>query len=631
MGHNDVSYLPKVSENNMVKRLTPDEVLARCRRVHEDKYEYDLATFVSTSKPMRVICRTHGEFLQTPSNHFGGKGCPVCSGVPRYTSESFIAQARCVHPNLYQYDKTVYVKSTEKIIITCPEHGDFLQIPAQHLAGSGCPSCGGTKRLTQTEFLSRASAVHGASYDLSKVSYLNNSTPVEIVCPTHGSFFPTPSNFLSGKGCSRCAGNMKLSTEQFIEKAMAVHGGYSYEHTVYQGAKVKVAITCPDHGIFLQVANTHLNGSGCPYCKKDLAAKRLAKSQDDFMAECIDTHGDRYDYRYTIYVDDREKIVVGCKDHGYFQQQAGKHIAGQGCPSCSHSGPSSGQLEVYEFISGYTPAVLEHTIPGTSYRIDIFLPELNIGIEYNGLIWHSSKMLDNPLKDAERYTAAQDTGIRLLTVFEDEWLHKKEAVKRTLMSAIGCLPRVYARDTELVEITNEAASIFYGDHHMIGPRARSAVNLGLSYRGALVACMSFDTLRSIRGSSSPRHMELVRYASSLTVVGGASKLFKYFLSLDLVDRVTSYSDNRLFSGRMYEKLGFQWVHDVRPDYWYTTGRPTFGRKHKAGFQKTKLVKMFPGCDLSKSEREICYEAGLYRIYDCGKKRWDYYVHAKVSE
>lgn len=259
------------------------------------------------------------------------------------------------------------------------------------------------------------------------------------------------------------------------------------------------------------------------------------------------------------------------------------------------------------------------------------MPELKLGIEYNGLLWHSSKVLDNPLKDAERYRVARDQGVRLLTIFEDEWLYKKDAVKRTLMSAVGALPTIYARDTELVVVSNESASLFYDDHHLIGARARSSVNLALAYRGTLVACMSFDTLRSVRGHSNARHMELVRYASSLTVVGGASKLFKAFLGLDMADVITSYSDNRLFNGAMYEKLGFRMVHEVRPDYWYTTGRPAFGRRHKAGFQKTKLAKLLPGCDLSKSEREICYAAGLYRIYDCGKKRWDYYVQARVSE
>ena len=615
----------------MVKKLTPDEVLKRCASVHGERYEYSLETFTSTSAPMTIICKDHGPFSQTPSNHFKGKGCPRCAKVAPYTTASFIAQAGRVHLSAYTYGNTTYVKSTERVIITCPKHGDFLQAPASHLAGAGCPLCGGTKKLTQADFVARATDVHGGAYDFSRAVYINNRTPVEVVCPEHGSFFPSPSNLFAGKGCSKCAGNVKLSTAEFIDKAIKIHGGYIYDHVEYVDAKSKVAITCPDHGVFWQTPNAHLNGHGCPTCKRDKVAARMRKSHDDFMSECVATHGTRFDYRYTVYVDDLQKIVIGCKTHGYFQQQAGKHIAGQGCPSCAHTGPSKGQIEVFEFVRAYTPAVLEFPLPGSKYRVDIFLPELKLGIEYNGLLWHSSKVLDNPLKDAERYRVAKDQGIRLLTVFEDEWLHKKEAVKRTLMSAIGCLPRVYARDTELVEITNEAASIFYGEHHMIGPRARSAVNLGLSYRGALVACMSFDTLRSIRGSSSPRHMELVRYASSLTVVGGASKLFKYFLSLDLVDRVTSYSDNRLFSGRMYEKLGFQWVHDVRPDYWYTTGRPTFGRKHKAGFQKTKLIKMFPGCDLSKSEREICYEAGLYRIYDCGKKRWDYQAQAKVSE
>lgn len=305
----------------MVKKLTPDEVVSRCLTVHGERYEYRIDTFRSTSVPMTIICKDHGPFSQTPSNHFKGKGCPRCAKVAPYTTESFIEQACRAHSDAYTYGKATYAKSTERLTITCPKHGDFLQTPASHLAGAGCPSCGGTKKLTQVDFVARATEVHGDAYDFSRAVYVNNRSPVEVVCPEHGSFFPSPSNLFAGKGCNKCAGNIRLSTAEFIEKAVKIHGSYSYDNVEYVDAKSKVAITCPDHGVFWQTPNAHLNGHGCPACKREKISAKMRKSHDDFMSECVATHGPKFDYRYTVYVDDLQKIVIGCKPTGTFSSR----------------------------------------------------------------------------------------------------------------------------------------------------------------------------------------------------------------------------------------------------------------------------------------------------------------------
>lgn len=186
----------------------------------------------------------------------------------QFTTESFINAAKAIHGDKYDYRNVVYKNIKTKVCIICPKHGQFEQTPDKHLHDKcGCPFCAGNRRGTTESFIERAKSVHGDSYDYSKVVYLNNRTPVEIICKEHGSFWQLPSNHLAGKGCRYCANNVCLSTEQFVEKARTVHGDkYDYTDTVYCGNRKPVSIRCFEHGVFTQIPYVHLQGSGCPVC-----------------------------------------------------------------------------------------------------------------------------------------------------------------------------------------------------------------------------------------------------------------------------------------------------------------------------------------------------------------------------
>jgi len=127
------------------------------------------------------------------------------------------------------------------------------------------------KPLTQQQFIDQARAVHGDKYDYSKAHYYNFSTPVEVICPLHGSFFVRPHLHTSNKTtCPKCNNKAKTkTTEQFIAECKHVHGAkYDYSQTVYVGTKQNVTILCPTHGPFQKIANAHLKGFGCPTCAK---------------------------------------------------------------------------------------------------------------------------------------------------------------------------------------------------------------------------------------------------------------------------------------------------------------------------------------------------------------------------
>lgn len=201
----------------------------------------------------------------------------------RSTTEEFVEKSTKLHGDKYDYSLVEYTTNTAKVKIVCRKHNEFfLQAPANHLKGSGCPICRyettalkATKSLE--DFISSARLVHGDRYDYSRSEYKSTHTLLTIICKKHNKpFEQKPTNHLSGKGCQLCAAEkvrstvlaQVLTTEQFIDKAKAVHGDlYDYTHTVYDRSAKKASIWCNRHsGFFKQAPNPHLRGIGCPIC-----------------------------------------------------------------------------------------------------------------------------------------------------------------------------------------------------------------------------------------------------------------------------------------------------------------------------------------------------------------------------
>lgn len=128
----------------------------------------------------------------------------------RVTKEEFLIRANNKHGDKYDYSKLAFNGVNKKIIITCPIHGDFIQIAHSHLSGIGCPKCGFEKThngrvLTTSDFIEKSKKKHGDKYDYSLVKYINNTNKVIIICPIHGQFEQTPHNHKRGGGCKKCA------------------------------------------------------------------------------------------------------------------------------------------------------------------------------------------------------------------------------------------------------------------------------------------------------------------------------------------------------------------------------------------------------------------------------------------
>ena len=185
---------------------TTEEWIKKAKDVHGDKYDYSKVVYKDSKTKVIIICSKHGEFEQMLNNHINSKqGCPKCSGTYSPTTEEWIEKATEVHGDKYDYSKVEYENTSTKIIIICKTHGEFEQTPHSHLRGFGCSKCTGSYSPTTEEWIEKAKEIHGDKYDYSKVVYKKDKTKVIIICKTHGEFEKTPSKHIHAKqGCQNC-------------------------------------------------------------------------------------------------------------------------------------------------------------------------------------------------------------------------------------------------------------------------------------------------------------------------------------------------------------------------------------------------------------------------------------------
>lgn len=422
-------------------------------------------------------------------------------------TETFISKANSKHGNKYDYRKTLYLKSKSKVVITCPEHGDFQQIPNAHLSGQGCPHCGGkkrndSKRLDITSVIEKCTATHGDKYDYSKVEFTKVVDNVTIGCPTHG--------------------------------------------------------------WFSQILINHYRGQGCPKCGKGDMASAQKMSFQDFINRAREVHGDRYDYTEVKIDNYRSKVIIICKTHGRFKQSAENHYSsGAGCPKCSNR-ESKGEIEIAETIRrlGVECRTCDRTLI-KPLELDIVVPSLKIAIEYNGLIWHSEKYGKDKWYHHDKSQRCAEKGYRLIHIWEDDWNRNKDLQIQFLRHQLG-LSRytpIYARGCDLVEVSKNKVRDFLDMYHIQGSTVFSE-SVCFAYEGELVSVSCFTR----RGDK----YELVRHCTSKPVTGSLGKAMKQFRKTCDAE-VYTFLDKSRFSGSSYEKAGFVRDGELKPDYMYFKG------------------------------------------------------------
>lgn len=195
--------------------------ISKAIKIHGDKYEYSKVNYVNAKTKVTIICKTHGEFTQTPSNHLNRYNCQKCANNIKSNTETFIEKAKQIHGYRYVYSKVNYVNANIHVIIICKEHGEFTQIPDFHINRKcGCPKCSNNVKLDTQTFIEKAIKIHGNKYLYSKVNYINNYTNLIIICNKHGEFTQQPYVHLLEHGCPSCINKTEF---KFYEKIKEIY------------------------------------------------------------------------------------------------------------------------------------------------------------------------------------------------------------------------------------------------------------------------------------------------------------------------------------------------------------------------------------------------------------------------
>ena len=300
------------------------------------------------------------------------------------------------------------------------------------------------------------------------------------------------------------------------------------------------------------------------------------------------------------------------------------------CPKCKKAIKSKPEIDISDYIKslGFSVDINNRKLI-YPYEIDIIIPEKGIGIEFNGLYWHSEQMLNETNRDGKKYhlmktDLANEKGIRLIHIFEDEWLYKSDIVKLRLRSILGKNERrIGGREIEVIkEILPRFKNDFLDKYHIQG-KDTSSLKLGAFKNDELVSVMTFAKPRISLGQKVREEgvWELSRFASisNTQTPGVASKLFKYFIKQYNPETIYTYSDIRWNTGRLYKQLDMEYLGRSNPNYWYIENDRT--RSHRFKYRKQRLKNLLEDFNPDLTEYENMLYNGFDRVWDCGNDKW----------
>lgn len=280
---------------------------------------------------------------------------------------------------------------------------------------------------------------------------------------------------------------------------------------------------------------------------------------------------------------------------------------------------SKAEIELYEFCKSLAEdAIHSDKSIINPFELDIVIPSKKIAIEYCGLFWHSQFYGNkNASYHVDKMKRCNDAGYELITVFESDDI---ERIKNLIQHKIGHGKRLYARNTNVVEISSTDANSFHRKYH-IHNTIGGKYHYGLYHENELVMCMSIGTNRF----SKNNEYEITRMTSGdISVIGGASKLFQCFLNEVKPKSVMTFADARFGNGSVYTHCGFKYVGLTSPNYWYFhKNNPKLFSRVK--YQKHKLSELLTNFDSDKTEYQNMLDNGYDRIWDCGNHKYLHFV------
>jgi very-short-patch-repair endonuclease len=429
-------------ETRLLQKNDITNFIERAKEIHNNKYDYSKVEYVNVKTKVVIICKEHGDFLQTPSDHYNG-GCKKCADIlrgenRRYTKEEIVEKSKEVHGDTYDYSNIEYIDGEIKNI-KCKEHCLFSQLRHIHINyKGGCKKCadklrGENRKYTKEEIIQKAKEVHGDTYDYSKVVYTGICDNIIIICKEHGVFSQTPNTHIRGAGCQQCfyermSINQRFTKDDIIQKAKELHGDtYDYSKAEYNGIDTKMTIICKNHGEFLQTPYCHINKEhGCKMCSAIIRGENRTWTTEQFIEKANIVHNNIYNYTKTEYTKQNEKVIIICETHGEFLQQPSNHLQGQRCPKCV----KKTETKLYEKIQPLYSTIIHQFKQEWCKKLrylpfDFCIPEYKIIIELDGpqhfqQISNWSSPEEQFENDKYKEKCANDNGYSVIRILQED-------------------------------------------------------------------------------------------------------------------------------------------------------------------------------------------------------------------
>jgi len=598
---------------------------------HNNKYDYSLVNYVNSITKVEIICREHGPFLVRPDAHVRKVGCPICNGGIKYSSEDFISKANIKHNNKYDYSLVNYINSSNKVEIICREHGTFYMNPSNHLNGQGCSRCVGLNKKTTKEFKISANRVHGDIYDYSLVNYNNNRTKVRIICNSHGEFDQIPKDHLNGSGCKLCISSKGEELVESILKSFGLkyEREFRFKDCVgISGMILPFDFYLSKLNLLIEYDGRQHYESVSKFGGV-LAFNNLKLNDNIRNIWCSNNNIKLVRIKYDNIINDLDilynliNILINkpCDILNKPNKITKTNIDEYLKPSrFDINNYISIRKEFIDFFNLVYDDVIIYNHFVDSSMCDIFLPKINTGFKLLGL-YKNSEVNSDRYTQLESYNSYTTKDFKIIQIFEDVWFSKKEIIKSRINNIINRSDKLYARKCEIRLVETKVCSDFLNKSHLQG-KIGSSIKLGLYNGLELVSVMTFGTLRKNLGQTSKENSyELLRFCNKLNtnVIGSASKLFNHFIKNYNPSYIVSYAD-KCWSGssNIYSKLNMKYSHESKPSYFYIIGNK---RKGRFAYRKDQLLL----CGYSKelTEHKICLSNNIFRIYDCGSFKYEW--------
>ena len=603
-------------------------------------------------------CKKGHSFRKEPPSMIDGmrynsKGCPFCAKPP--ASEQNL-ESEFPDVTLYwDYEKNGFnpseVTKGQSIPcwFKCRKGHSYKATPLKFSSalrkGSSslrCPYCGNKKILVGFNDFESRYPDKAKYWDYEK----NSKKPSEVTCQTYDKYWfrcelghsyqIPPSSIITSKkqGCPYCGGLRVLKGFNDVTSNPDVFTHWNHDlnevlpDEVNINSETKYWFTCPNgHNFesspYLMKEFHKSKYCGCPYCKGD----RVIEGENDLytlrpdIMKYWDWNRSEIDPG-SVSVYSNQEAYFFCKKCGkpYKTTVMNRSLTVGHCPDCTvfAQGRSEKESEVSQFIESLGFSVENNKHLSHGFEADIFVPELNTVIEFNGVFWHSEAAGKDKNSHKRKLNVCKKLGYRLLVVWEDWYDENPEKVRTWLKVKLGKsdLQPVNARDCNVSAIPECDAIPFFVENHLQG-HAPMSKYIGLMYQGSCVALMAY----------SEKNGEAIirRYASSCNVRGGFTKLLKA-LERSGVSSVVTFSDNAISDGQLYANSGFSIVSELEPDYSYlVNGR----REHKFNY---RIARFRDDPELlyieGMSESELAVLNKMPRVWDYGKIKWALYFDKK---